>query len=418
MNAFSSCGRFALGLSAAAALMLGVSAASAEQIKDSYHPMVNGSPITLMKDNYLTQKLGGRLVDLDVWVGEFMKFDDNIYNSAHGKTSDTIFSTAGGFKMEADQPDVWKLRLEGQIQHNAYAKHSEYNGLQGYFHSRGDVDFSPAFGAHLGVNYDHSYDNARDVEDIFSLHRYSVNPGITLRPSPFAGVDIDYTYFGQRREAQRLRYSEYDQHTVAVRPYWDWTPNTTVYARLSASSVDPRKHELNSATSYAAALGLNWKYKDAAKLYAEAGFKYIDFDDDGVMTDSHDSVSRPTFRAGGQYALSADWYTGAELAYEPVYGAMTTNGRNSNYIDRFSGSVFLGYSPDAGRFTARLTPYVSVNSPSRDDDYQEYGAHIGVSYSVTDWFNVSAGYRYGVLKYDGRDSINRNQITLGLAATF
>ena len=55
----------------AVALALAATAVNAaEQVKESYHPTVNGSPVTLMKDNLITQKLGGRLVNLDVYAGE------------------------------------------------------------------------------------------------------------------------------------------------------------------------------------------------------------------------------------------------------------------------------------------------------------------------------------------------------------
>ena len=62
-----------------------------------------------MKDNMVTQALGGRLVDLDLWVGEFVKYDDNIFNTKSNKESDTVMSTAAGFLMQAEQKDVWQL---------------------------------------------------------------------------------------------------------------------------------------------------------------------------------------------------------------------------------------------------------------------------------------------------------------------
>ena len=103
-----------LGMLAFSAL----SAQAGEPIKDPYTPRVNGAPITLMKDNMVTQALGGRLMDLDLWVGEFVKYDDNIFNTKSNKESDTVMSTAAGFLMQAEQKDVWQLRMEGQIQRN------------------------------------------------------------------------------------------------------------------------------------------------------------------------------------------------------------------------------------------------------------------------------------------------------------
>lgn len=420
MNFFSSRKGTALGLSTLALCMFGFTApVHAEQIKDSYHPSVNGSPITLMKDNMLTQSLGGRMVDLDVWVGEFIKFDDNIFNTANNKKDDVICSTAAGFKMEAEQKDTWKLRVEGQMQYNAYGDYSEYNGLEGYFHSLGSVQISPALSARLSVNYDNTYDNIRNVEDIYSLHQYSVGTGFTVKPSPYFGVDVDYNYFGQRRDVNVLDYQDYDEHTIAIRPFYDITPNTTVYMQLSGGQADPTESDskYNTATNFTAVVGAAWKYMDAARLYAEAGYKYMDFDDNGTVQDDGD-VSRPVFRIGGDYALNADWKTGASVSYSSLYAGVTSNASNSNYLDRTSLNAFLAYSPGAGRFTAKLTPYFTDNDPSVDVSYKDYGVHLGVTYSFTDWFNMSAGYRYSVMDYSGESSYDRNIFTVGFAATF
>lgn len=410
----------ALGLSSMAlGLFCFIAPAQAEQVKDSYHPSVNGSPITLMKDNMITQSLGGRLVDLDVWVGEFIKFDDNIFNTAHSKKSDVIYSTAAGFKMEANQPKVWKLRMEGQMQYNAYGDHTEYNGMEGYFHSSGSVEFSPALSARLSLNYDNTYDNVRNVEDIYALHQYSAGAGLTIKPSPYAGLDIDYGYFGQRRDVNRLglKQQNYDEHTVSLRPFYDITPNTTVYVQFSAGQADPTEKVYNSSQVFSAVAGAAWHYKDTARVYAEAGYKYMHFDNDGTVSDKS-SVDRPVFRVGGELALNEDWKTGATLACMPSYAAITSNAMGSNYIDTTRLSAFLAYSPGAGRFTAKLTPFYSVNDPSVNISYKEYGTHLGLTYSFTDWFNVSAGYRYSVMNYSDQKSYDRNVITLGLAATF
>ena len=159
-----------LGMLAFSAL----SAQAGEPIKDPYTPRVNGAPITLMKDNMVTQALGGRLMDLDLWVGEFVKYDDNIFNTKSNKESDTVMSTAAGFLMQAEQKDVWQLRMEGQIQRNDYLDNSKYSGFEGYFHSKGSVDFSPALSARLTANYDNYYDNMRNVEDIYAMHQFTV----------------------------------------------------------------------------------------------------------------------------------------------------------------------------------------------------------------------------------------------------
>lgn len=418
MKNFSAKACFIVMLSCAALCLCVATSANAEQIKDPYHPSVNSSPITLMKDNMITQALGGRVVDLDVWVGEFIKFDDNIFNTSQNKQDDVISSTAAGFKMEAHQKDVWKLRVEGQLQHNAYADHSGYDGFEGYFHSEGSVDFSPALSGRMSVNYDNTYDNIRDVEDIYGLHQFAVGTGITVKPSPFMGIDFDCNYFGQRRDTNYLARQNYDEYSFAIRPYYDITPNTQTYIHLGGSIATPEKDIHNDSQSLSMLLGVSWKYKNDARLYAEVGYKYMHFGDNGTIKDTSACVNRPALRLGGEYALNADWKAGVRLFHTSVYGAVTSEASDSNYIDRTVGSVFLEYSPGAGRFTAKLAPYYMFNEPSEDDSYADYGTQFSVTYSVTDWFNVSAGYRYSVKDYKGEASYDRNIFTVGFAATF
>ncbi len=127
--------------------------ACAGSVKDSFQPEVSGLPVLLLKDGRLTQYLGGRALDLDVWCGEFFKFDDNMFGSVRARESDTVRTFGTGFKMDARRNDVWELRAEGQLQHNAYARHSEYDGLEGHFRSSASVSFSPALSASLSAGY-------------------------------------------------------------------------------------------------------------------------------------------------------------------------------------------------------------------------------------------------------------------------
>ncbi|MCQ2444062.1 MAG: outer membrane beta-barrel protein [Mailhella sp.] len=397
-------------------------ASAADQVKESYYPSVNGSPITLYKDNYLTQKLGGRATNFDIWVGEFAKYDSNIFNSKGHKEDDFVFSTAAGFKFETENTGVWKFRIEGQGQHNAYIDHTEFNGGEGYLKADGSIDFSPALTVRAKAGYTYDYDTDVIVNDHVGMHRYNAGAGVTLRPSPFAGMDIDYTFSGQNRDKNRYSYQDLVENGINLRPYWEMTPNTTIYAKLGAFLTTHAKDYYNDSMAYTAALGLSWKYKDTAKAFVEAGVKFMDFDDNGAiarrMTNSTDSVTRPTLLLGGDMALNADWRAGLNFGYAPVVSAMSMIAQMSNYMDRYMTSLFLQYSPGAGRLAAKLTPYWSHNEPNANQSYDEYGAHIGIAYSFTEWFNVSAGYKYSVLDYSRTGSRNRSQLTLGFAATF
>ena len=117
--------------------------------------------------------------------------------------------------------------------------------------------------------------------------------------------------------------------------------------------------------------------------------------------------------------FTPDWTTGFDIAYAPAYGAVTSNSSDSNYIERLTSGLFLTYSPGEGRFKFEATPYSPITRLLKNVKFtRKYGLGLGVSYVVTDWFNVNAGYRYSVTDYADQSSYDRNQITLGAALTF
>lgn len=138
-------------------------------------------------------------------------------------------------------------------------------------------------------------------------------------------------------------------------------------------------------------MGVAWTYRDTAKVIAEAGYKYMHFDDNGTIKDTSKSKSSMTGHLRAEYGFTPDWTTGFDIAYAPAYGAVTSNSSDSNYIERLTSGLFLTYSPGEGRFKFEATPYFSHNAPSENVNYKEYGLGLGVSYVVTDWVQRQCG---------------------------
>lgn len=406
--------RFACALALAAAV---ASANAAEQVKEAYHPTVNGSPITLMKDNLITQKLGGRVVNLDVYGGEFIRYDSNIYGSESNKVDDTVFTTAVGALLQAGEKDRWDARVEGQALYNVYSSNSDYNGMEGFFNAAGSFVVSPALTLRGKAGISSNNDNARNINDVLKTTRYDAGVGATVSASPFFGVDFDYTRSGVRREGS-LKYAEYDADSFSVRPSYAVTPNTRVYALASYEMTNARGDHFNDTDTTSGALGAVWQYRDTAKLFGEVGFAYMDFSDNGLVNDyANDSKTLPTARFGGEIALNADVKLQAQVAYAPKSAATSTSAKNSAYIETTALSASAIYSPGAGRFTATATPFLTFNDPSNDVKYREAGIGLGTTYCVQEWLNVSAGYRYTNTKYDDASAYDRHVVMLGVAMT-
>ena len=394
--------------------------AAADQIKDSYHPSVNGSPITLMKDNLITQQLGGRWLDVDVWVGDFVKYDDNLFAKGE-KNEEIINSVAAGFKAQGSEAEAWELRLEGQIQHNDYKNYGDFDGEEGYFRANGKLNLSPALSLNGGLSYDSSLDNdhgANNVNTLYRVDKIGAMAGMTVKPTDLFGLDLNYAYFNQRRDDQG-ELQDYDENSLSARVFHQYSHNLTVYTQMNYAKAEPKGNNTHPETDvYAGNLGMSWQYMDAANFYAEVGVKYMDFDLKEGWADRADDVTRATFRAGTNFDLDADWKLGANLSWGPAVGSMTSASGASNYSDQIALSASAMYSPGAGRLTVKAAPYFNLTDPSHDEKYTETGLNFGVSYSVTDMLNVSAGYRYSYTNYDVKSDFSRNVVTLGVAGTF
>lgn len=410
------------GLTAVAAAVLALCSvsASAEQIKEGVHPQVNGSPVTLMKDNLITQALGGRVVNLDVWAGEFIRYDNNIFNTSKDKESDVIYSTAAGLLLQAGEDKLWKTKLEAQAQYNKYGDNSEYDGVEGFMHFDSSLDFSPALTGRVNFGYDKSYDNVRDQKDIYDTMIYTAGTGVTVRPTEFFGIDVDYRYLGQRRDQTELKYTEYDEHGFIVRPSFALTPNTSLYVQGSYLMVDSKGNWYGDVDTTGLVAGASWAYRDTANLYAELGAVHMSFDEVNHtgIDENGGSITKASFRLGGKLALNADTSISGQLSYAPSVGATTTSSKNSAYVESWRLSATAQYSPGAGRLTVQATPFWSHYSPSNNVSYREFGATLGTAYCITDWLNVSAGYRYTNTKYSDASSYDRHQLTVGIAGTF
>lgn len=417
---FSLSGRVFLSVLAMTAILFWyecTEAASAERWLEPYRPSINGAPVALLKRNPLTQSLGGRVLDVDVWAGQTVRYDDNIYQTAKDRRSDVVNSTAIGVKLQGEQRDAWKLRLEGQLQYHSFVKHTEHNGAEGYFRTRASADVSPALGLRVSAEGDRTYGTLRHEQTISPLNRYAVSAGTVLRPSPFAGISFDYRYAAQRHDLKRLERQDYDEHALLVRPYHAVTPYTTVFAQAVLAQSLPRTDWYGESLASSLTLGMEWAFRDAARVQLEAGVTHISFDSGRSADSSTAGLTRPILRLGAEFALDEEWKAGLCVSSQPVIGATSSDAMDSRWIDRVQVSSFLCWSPDEGFFVT-VAPFFRDSEPSRNAGYAEYGTVVSMSRCLTDWCSTSFGWRWSVIDYSDQQAYDRNQITVGVAAAF
>ena len=390
---------------------------AAERLTESYRPSVDGVPVTLMKDNPLTLALGGRLLDLDVWAVQALRWDDNIYQSAAPRTEDLIRTAGAGFKLAGEERGLWKLRLEGQLEYHSFTDHPCHNGAEGYLRSQISAQLSPAMGLRLAVAAERRYDTMRHEQSISPVDRCSVSGGLALRPSPYAGIEAGYRCSVQRHDISRMGRQDYDEHTLTLRPYHELSPYTTLYALASLSQNLPCTDWNGASLASSLLLGLQWAFYDAARVFVELGVMHMSFEEGGQSADTG-GVTRPVLRMGAKLALGHAWATGLELSSLPAVGAVSSNAVGSRWIDRTQCEAFLCYASGEGRFMARISPFFRRGKPSCDAGWREYGFMLGLCWGLATWCSASVRWRCFVIDYSDQRPYGRNQITIGLGVAF
>lgn len=392
-----------------------VTSLSAHAAADDFMPSYNSAPIltgladTLDMDN----------IKVNMWAGEFISHESNLFNTKGDQVQDTSANTVVGASLVGGVEKVWSLNVTTQLEQTTYFNRSDYDGLEGYISAKGTATFSPALSVRSLIKYANTSDYIRNVEDIYQKHALTFGLGTTLSPSPFMDMDVDYTYYTIRRTDEPVKDQEYNEHTIALRPSYAISPFLRAFVQLALTETDPLSNAMNESTSYSASVGLAWAYKDTGSISASVGYKYMDFSSGGTeITDTNSDYAKMTANLSASSALDVNWSAGLNISYAPTYGGSDTSASNSNSIEAYNSSAFIQYKSVAGHFVAKLSPYYNYSVPSADDSYAKYGVGLGVGYEVYEWLKLSAGYTFAVTNYEGESAYSSSTFTFGAAITY
>lgn len=402
-------------IGAVCAVSLCMASLSAHAAGDDFMPTYNSAPIltgladTLDMDN----------IKVNFWLGEFMTYESNLFNTKENQAKDTSLNTVVGANIVGGVEKVWSLNVTTQLEQTTYLTRSDYDGLEGSISAKGSATFSPALSVRSVVQYANTSDYIRDEEDIYQKHAFTLGFGTTLSPSPFMNMDVDYTYYTVRRNDEPVKDQEYNEHTIALRPSYAISPFLRAFVQLALTETDPLSNAMNESTSYSASLGLSWAYKDTGNITASLGYKYMDFGSGGTeITDSKSDTASMTASLSASSELDINWSAGLNVGYAPTYGGSDTSASKSNSIESYTSSAYLQYKSGSGHFFAKFSPYYNYSEPSADDNYAKYGVGLGLGYEVYEWLKLSGGYSFAVTDYEGESPYSSSTFTFGVAVTF
>ncbi len=241
--------------------------------------------------------------------------------------------------------------------------------------------------------------------------------GISIKPSPFAELALGYGCRIQRRGTDLLSPQDYAEHRFSLRPRYELTPFTEVYLHLSAALAEPEKEVYGKTRIFDVAAGFSWRYRDIARLYAEAGCTSMSFSG-GTIRDRRGYAQSPSLRLGGDCATGEDWRIGAEFSSVLRYGAESSDAPDSGSFKDTEGRLFFLWSPGEGRITARFEPYFMKSSPSVDEGCAEYGFRTAFTWAMTESLGASAGFCRSIVDYEGQSAYHRNVFTIGFSVAF
>ncbi|MBQ9240684.1 MAG: hypothetical protein IJ164_05015 [Duodenibacillus sp.] len=420
-------------LAAAAAVSLSAEAA----VRESVTPSVHGLSVPLMRDNLITQKLGGRILNLDLWAGEFAGYDSNVFSTRSAKRSSMINTSAGGFVLQARQSGTWGLTMQGQIERVNYKSVHSANRTQGRVRASADASFSPALSVHGSAGYSRGFDRIREQSRFYRINRYHAGTGLTLSPTPYLSVSADYGFAANRRTDRVLKYAEYDRHTVSLRPSYRITDHTSTYVLLAASKISMQERHYSDSTNLSALWGLSWNYRETG-VTAELGATVMRFESNGnrsLVDEVGKNKTAPRLSLAGGLCPWQDWRIRAAASWSSAIGADSTNTPHSAYFEVKRVSAEIGYSPNAGyipfenrsihesldaaRLVLSVSPFYAKVSPSssRDASWREFGGELKGSYKAADWISISAKYLFTNTKFNDDARFYKHQVMLGLALT-
>ena len=385
-------------------------------------PFYAGIPIPLQLDNAITQALGGRALNLDLYGGEFLTIDDNIFGSSQRRKHDAIWTSMGGLKMRYTT-DEYNYGVAGQLMWHEFDKYGDESDWEGNIGGDVALTLSPAVALRAyGTTARTSIPRGPDLPGVEQRDDYTAGAVLTLLPTDSFGVDIGYDYYTKDNRENGAAAQEYYDQAAWVKPAYALTDNAQVYVRLTEGWVRYDANPVISDGEYTeGVLGYFWKYRDTMSLNIEGGIQHREYDPArrGIEIDD---VTGQVIRGNGVYAFSREWAVGASVVHQPGEASDDEEGRigavRSNYVVRTSWSPYLQYRPTA-RLRCLVGPSWTHGNPENGPSYDVRGLSLSVSYAFTDWLSAGASYTYGKTEYDtGGNSRSRNRVNLGLMLMF
>ncbi len=308
------------------------------------------------------------------------------------------------------------LRLDIGMGYSFYMDHSNYN-TSGVLLSPGSQLAFDIFVGDFRINIHDRFSLEQDpvgevaLSNVADYGRFQNTAGISvLWDLNAAVVTLGYDHYNYISTVSTFEYLDRDAEIFSGSI--GFTPTSTVTVGVEGSFVDTNydRNVLNDSRNYIAGVFLETQLTSYLKLRVAGGYQNIDFDNTGLVNDSHD--------ANDYYAnVLLSHRVNSVLTHNLSVGHETQLGVNSNYVKLnyarhtatwnifyhtlLSTELFYEDAEDSGGLGVLFLPLPGVPNinPFVAEHVHRYGGALTLGYQLTP--HVTLGLRY---QYTQKDS--------------
>lgn len=333
---------------------------------------------------------------LHAYLTEHVAFNDNLLLAESAKTSDFLFDTMAGARVDLRYGTTkGRLFVEGETIYTLATP--SYNHMN--FNAQLDCAFKGSAWflevreqfRYLG-QAENLYHTALGNFLTYLVNDAGVQAGFQLARFGFeVGAGLAFWLFSDKP----LEYLNHTEIPLTARVSYAWR-KLKVYVSGDYGMVDfvsetvdgaGRVYRLNDYDTFGGGIGLNYEISGKLQLHLSAGLRVQDVSDSGTITDTS---SYTGFVAN----LNLNYRMTHKVTLGATYTRALEFSGSSNYQTTDSLSAFYRHEI-LPRFTVKLSPRFGLVAPSAEDSFVLVAAYVLLDYRLWEWF-------HGGLRYDFR----------------
>lgn len=353
-------------------------------------------------------------------VGLGLEWNDNIGYSHDDRKSDFILHPSLTVDATWRMTEMNTLRLSLGISYAKYFSHSEFDSHSALLSPNSEIGFTMNIGqVALTLRDRFSYEedpyNVVTISNATRYRRFYNEASIQAdwQVTESTKLTLGYSHFNVWTFGQDFKNLQRAVDTLYFRPSVQVTPAVTLGFNASASLINYSENVQNNGRSYLLGPFVEAKLTSNTKLYAEAGWQNMSFDNNGTISDTSSSSSwylrsllsnqwSESFSQHLSFTKSTEtgYLTNSYELYQVEYGA---NWKMTPSLSSV-GTLMYEHFADSGENTEKGS---------------RYGASVGLRYIFTPSVTLSMDYRF-LLKDSSItvDSYRQNMVLVSLYYNF